>query len=492
MDQMQQAVTALKNAHAAGDTASATKIATAIKQMQSQPREASLGHKVGAAIDGAAQGLTFGFSDEIAAGLDSGFGYLGDYDKSLQEERARMAENKRLAGGYHLAGELPGMVASTLGTGGAGMARGALAAAKQGAKYGAVSGAGYSEADSLEGRAKDALVSAGVGGALGPVAQKVGNKVGKVAGRMVGRNTARPMPTVGGMKETAGNLFDDALDGVILSPQAMGRVHAKSAQKLANRGYHPGNQKGAKIALGELERLSNQNVTGRGVQTARELVSDGWRMGKNKNNASVSTMIKELDKAVAKPRPGDVIAGDAVKMARNAGKARGLWSKAKKLELLQESMKKANDNAISAGSGGNTQNTMLQAIKNIRNSKRLNRGFTQTELKAMDDFIQSHGTKRARSVRTVGKLAPSGNGLMLALGLGAASINPASLGVMGAAQGVRSMSEKATARGVEQLMRTIAGANRPLARTSSQRMLERAGSRALPSGLLASGLIAKN
>ena len=77
--------------------------------------EATAGHKIGAMIDGAAQGLAFGFSDEIAAGLDSGFGLIGSYDESLASERKRMAENQRLAGGYRMAGEVPGMVAGAVG-----------------------------------------------------------------------------------------------------------------------------------------------------------------------------------------------------------------------------------------------------------------------------------------------------------------------------------------------------------------------------------------
>ena len=143
--------------------------------------EGHLGHKIGAAIDGVAQGMTFGYSDEIAAGLDSGFGFLGDYDKSLEEERARMAENERLAGGYRVGGEIGG---SLVGAGGlvkngitlAGKTAGkslmprVAAGLTEGAAYGGLYGSGTAEeGERLKGATSGALFGGVVGGAV-PVA----------------------------------------------------------------------------------------------------------------------------------------------------------------------------------------------------------------------------------------------------------------------------------------------------------------------------------
>jgi len=50
------------------------------------PRDSFLG-KVDATMRGAADMMSFGFADEIAAGLGTGFGYLGDYDKELARQR---------------------------------------------------------------------------------------------------------------------------------------------------------------------------------------------------------------------------------------------------------------------------------------------------------------------------------------------------------------------------------------------------------------------
>jgi hypothetical protein len=68
-----------------------------VKKKLNVKEEATLGHKIGAMTDAAAQAITFNASDELAAGLKTGFGFLGDYDKAKAAEQARMEENRRLA-----------------------------------------------------------------------------------------------------------------------------------------------------------------------------------------------------------------------------------------------------------------------------------------------------------------------------------------------------------------------------------------------------------
>jgi hypothetical protein len=66
---------------------------------------------LGAITDGLAQGMTFGFSDEIASGLASATGLGGDFgefDKNLAAERIRMAQNRQAAPGSELTGQIAG------------------------------------------------------------------------------------------------------------------------------------------------------------------------------------------------------------------------------------------------------------------------------------------------------------------------------------------------------------------------------------------------
>lgn len=133
----------------------------------------------------AAQGLTFGFSDEISAFLQSRLG--GDYEKILDEERKKLASfresNPALAYGAEIgAGMLipggwlkAGKTAITAGK-----------AAATGAVGGGLYGAGASE---QEGASR--LVDAGIGATAGAVISPLANKViGGVSKRIVrGRDT---------------------------------------------------------------------------------------------------------------------------------------------------------------------------------------------------------------------------------------------------------------------------------------------------------------
>lgn len=189
---MKRLESALRNAHSAGDRVAAKKLANAIKAQREVQPEASIGHKVGAVIDGLAQGLTLGFSDEIAGGLQTGFGMFGDYEAARDAERARMAENKRMAGGYELAGQIAGGFA-----GGAGLFKSGITASKfipkgvQGGKAIAAStGANVADgialgAGSALGTDQNMLGGAALGGALGAAAVPISGAV-KAGGNYLG------------------------------------------------------------------------------------------------------------------------------------------------------------------------------------------------------------------------------------------------------------------------------------------------------------------
>lgn len=227
-------------------------------EQSQQPETATLGHKIGATIDGVAQGMTFGFSDEIAAGLGSGFGMLGDYQQKLEQERARMDENKRLAGGYELAGELGGGLATAGGLAAKGatllgkkglsltarMGRGAA----EGAAYGAAYGAGTAESG-VGDRAKGAVTGAMMGGAIGGATPAIG----------------------AGLRGLGGAVYDQVSPAMraITNPskEAVRRVGAavERDSKMAQRGLSAADE-----AIGAVDNVDIRNFD-RGGETTRAL-----------------------------------------------------------------------------------------------------------------------------------------------------------------------------------------------------------------------------
>ncbi|MFI3905660.1 hypothetical protein [Ochrobactrum sp. S1502_03] len=143
-------------------------------------RDSILG-RVDAAVRGAADTLTFGFSDEIAAGLGTGFGMLGDYDQELARQRGIDASDSENRFGYRLGGQLAGGVTSGVGlaknglslganaiNNGAGLGKVALASGIEGAGLGGLHGFGSGEG--VEGRIGSGTVGAIGGGIIGAAA----------------------------------------------------------------------------------------------------------------------------------------------------------------------------------------------------------------------------------------------------------------------------------------------------------------------------------
>lgn len=161
---------------------------------QGGEEEATIGHKIGALTDAAAQAITFNTSDELAANLKTGFGFLGDYDKAKAEEQARMEENRRLAPGYSIAGTV-GSLAVPSGLAMKGLQAAAkaptlLGKAGQLAKSGAVNagiGAGYGTLSRL---GDDQEVNPVGDAAAGLLFGAGGKVIGSAAGRIFNKSDA--------------------------------------------------------------------------------------------------------------------------------------------------------------------------------------------------------------------------------------------------------------------------------------------------------------
>ncbi|MDM8346438.1 hypothetical protein P8H26_13650 [Pseudochrobactrum sp. sp1633] len=147
---------------------------------QADPRDSFLG-KVDSVMRGAADTLSFGFSDEIAAGLGTGFGYLGDYDQELARQRGIDQSDSDERFGYRLGGQITGGVTGGVGLAKSGVSLGAnainagkslgkvaLASGVEGATLGGLHGFGSGEG--VDGRALNGSIGLAGGGIIGAAA----------------------------------------------------------------------------------------------------------------------------------------------------------------------------------------------------------------------------------------------------------------------------------------------------------------------------------
>lgn len=186
---------------------------------EAKPQTTSAGSQAVSAIQGAAQGLSFGFGDEIQGLMEAGGQLLGvkglganDFNQSLQTPKTNLKELKKVYAeardkaraadkeaseknpGSFLTGQIVGGIAGAkkIPVGNSNSAKNAAIA---GGRLGAIQGAGMSEADSVAGLIEDTTVGMGagtVGGAAGYGATKAGGKIAE-AGRAAVKKTGESL-----------------------------------------------------------------------------------------------------------------------------------------------------------------------------------------------------------------------------------------------------------------------------------------------------------
>jgi hypothetical protein len=257
--------------------------------------------------------------------------------------------------------------------------------------------------------------------------------------------------------------------GAIYSPQAVQRLRATIQDDLAQFGYHPELQPRVKAALSEIDRLAEQNVSLKGVDVLRQIAGAAGESPAKSERTIAQLIRKRIDEMVTSPQTGDVVMGDAPGAAKAITEARDLWSRKSKMETIEEAIEKAQRRAASTGSGGNVDNAIRQNMRSVRENK--SHGMTADEIAALDKIIE--GTGIQNTLRLVGKLSPSGNGLMAGLGIGATAFNPMMAAAPLAGFAAKQFADKATGRNVEALQNLIAagGAKPPRSALSEKELL---------------------
>jgi hypothetical protein len=213
------------------------------------------------------------------------------------------------------------------------------------------------------------------------------------------------------------------------------------------------NQIGKELTIGELDKLRQGLFN---------------RLKSAPNEVAIRDMIDIVDDTI-QSLPGG---GDLMATARIAN------TRYKKAELFENAFKKAEDQVASTGSGGNVLNKFRQAVTSIINNPKQNRFFTKEELDFMTKFVR--GDLPENTLRLIGKLSPSGNGLMMALNVGAIATNPLMAVLTAGSQAAKSSAD-IMARGGAEAIQTMAATGRvPVAQPSTLPQM----SRILP-GLLA-------
>ncbi len=384
--------------------ATVDEIAQSLGNQAPEQPEARWDHKVGAAIDGVAQGLTFGYSDEIAAGMASGGGLWGDYDEELASERGRMAENKELAGGYELGGQVVGGLA-----GGLGLAKGGLTmlskaptvgkAALEGAAYGAAHGSGAAvEGNRLEGAAIGGVLGAATGG----IAQKAGNAI---KGKFAHKAVSNPASSLDELTLKTSEIYKQA--------EAAGiRINKAATKHLSkNLKYAAGslNKKLRANTFGVVKDLDDalgKEISLTQLDELRQTISLSMKRAQPQDVLKLQRMKKIIDAFEDNIQPkditGDIRGFDLIKQARQLNVRK---QKTKQIENLIELASVKGEGQYSQAGAVRAISQKSEALyKRIVDGKE--KGFSKEEV----ELIRQMATGKTSSaiMRALSKLAPRG------------------------------------------------------------------------------------
>ena len=420
-------------------------------------------------IGGFAQGGTFGFSDELTAALQS-LSPNVTYDQALAVERGRLdaaRQNHPVAAyGGEVAGAIaaPGSVASSAPSAVGRIAAGAASGALQGGIYGFGTGEG-----GFVDRAKNAATGGAIGGVVGGALPALGYLVQKVAdARAASRGIKDIVRTAPSTEElrAAGQQAYGAIDnaGLSVKPEYVQNGLNDISTALGNEGVRL--DAGGKIfpASRQIMDVAQTATQGQNSVALKDLdilrrfmgsAAASNPMNKADTRLALDAMGR-LDEMVSGIKPEHVDAGDLATVQELLPKAREIWAKMSRSQLI--------DDAINAS--GNYMGGAASGIRNqfasILRNKKLSRGFSDVEKAAMRKVVS--GSLPEQAVHLLG--GGLGNILTtVAGGAGGGWIGAAAGG--GIAMGARKLSEGIVRRNAEAARALVATGTKELPKASN-------------------------
>jgi hypothetical protein len=313
----------------------------------------------------------------------------------------------------------------------------------------------------LAGRTAEAL-GAGAGGVQ--AARVAGGIAGGIAAnaRLPARapKPATPPPAKAPSLEdlrTAKNAAYAEVDGagVQYKPEASTRLADTVKTTLADGMVDPDLHPKVTAVARRVEGLRGQPVSLTKIDQIRRVIRDNvFTPTASKDERRLGyQMIDALDDFVASSKADDVLSsGDPGQAASALQRARDLNTRVAKIEAVQGAQLRAKNSTMTAGSGGNIDNNTRREIGKVADR---GRNWTPAEAAALER-IRKGGTGQ-NVLRAVGKMSPSGNGLMQAGSLyAAAKTGGASIPASLAAIVSKYVADGMTTRAVDNVMKLIA------------------------------------
>lgn len=440
----------------------------------SKPSGQGYGNNVAQA---AGDGLFFGFGDEISARLNSWLGYdaaTGTYgnDTSYDDQLAAVRGQEKQFRDEHpiasIGAEIGGaLIPAFTGVGAVTQGGSVYAQMGRGALYGGATGAAYGFGEGeggLENRARNALSNAAVGVGLGGAGALAGAGIKSVMQGRAQRNAlaqaAKGAPTTEELRSMGNALYQQVDDaGVKIKPEAFSATREGILERLRNStGYDelpgPGSLTPNTGRVMEIMRQADDTLAGTPAsalpfknldQMRRQAGAAAGNVTNKTDQAAGMAVIQGLDDFVQRLGPDDVVAGDPEALKSAITKAREIWSRMSKSQLVDDAMERSENYLSGSASGVRNQ------FKNILQNKKLAARFTEAERAALRSV--THGSTLDQLIN----LAGGGLAQMGSIGAGLGVGGPlGGLAGAAAAAGQRKLAEGVTMRAAERARAAIA------------------------------------
>lgn len=364
---------------------------------------------------GANQGMTFGFGDELYAGVTapfraipglfdgSGYDIGRAYEEGLGLTRETIERDLARNPTAGMVGDVVGSVVTggTLAKGGVTLMNGAkstipsMAArgAAEGAIYGGVSGAGRAEGG-VEDRLREAAWGAGLGAATGGV-------LGAGTGYLASRSAKAAVPTVGDLKAAAGARYKVAEQSGVVAPRPAtiglsDTMHSIAVKEglVSPTGRISGSYPKIAEILKTVDDYANGTMSVPQMQSVRRTLQDAAGSIDKGERRIGKIMLDKFDEFTSSLAPA-LREGDA------------LYHQAKKGEAIEQAIELARirSNQYSQSGMENALRTEFRALQR-KIAKGQLRGLSQAEIDAINKV--ANGGALTNALRYVGKFAPSG------------------------------------------------------------------------------------
>lgn len=348
-----------------------------------------------------ASGATFGLADEAAAAANT---MVGDksYGDNLAAERAR---DKSIPPSIKIPGEIAGAVMTGTGLARGGMtllnaakptygsmiARGAL----EGGAYGAAHGFGRGEG------AQDRMEQAIYNATLGAV---TGGATGAVGAKMAQSGQRQAVPSTGQLKDMSNAAYKAADDaGVVVHRGRVGDAIDDIVSMAKAEGLDPDIHKGATAAVNRLLRDKGQDLSLEKLDQLRQIIRESATTDGDRRITSM--MVDKLDDFIDGLSVKDIVSGDVLKGTSALNRARDLWSRMRKSQMVDELVERARNQAQQF-SGSGYENALRTQFRSLANNAKAMRSFTEAERDAIKTIAR--GGPIDNALRYLGKLAPRG------------------------------------------------------------------------------------